>query len=165
MQSMGTQNLNCMKLTTAQITAIYGEPCNEANFVKIDLPFPMRLAWKTDTTVTKISCHKKIAVRLKAVLSDILDIYGYDKIHSLGIDLFGGCFNCRPMRGGNQPSRHSWAIAIDLDPERNQLKETRSTARFARPEYTPMIDAFYKYNFLSLGREENRDFMHFETSI
>jgi hypothetical protein len=67
------------------------------------------------------------------VFNDILKEYGYEKIVELGIDLYGGCFNFRKMRGGSDYSRHSWGIALILDPARNLL-ETSKTARFARPK-------------------------------
>ena len=151
-------------VTTAQLMAKYGKP-NETGkgyLVTIKLPYPMRLSWAKDTKVSKMSCHKLVADKFLAVFNDLLDHYGYDKIVELGIDLFGGCFNYRKMRGGNDFSRHSWGLAVDLDPERNKLKETSRTARFARPEYKPMIDIFYKHGFVSLGIERNYDWMHFE---
>ena len=129
---------------------------------QIDLPYAMRLAWDKDVVVKKLTCHKAIATALRAVFDEILKVYGLVKIQQLGIDLFGGCFNYRKMRGGSEFSIHSWALAIDLDPERNLLKETSRTARFARPEYKQMIDIFYKHGFISLGREKNYDWMHFQ---
>jgi len=122
----------------------------------------MGLAWDLETKVTRMRCHNLVADKFLAVFNDLLEHYGYDKIVELGIDLFGGCFNYRKMRGGSAWSTHAWGIAIDLDPGRNKLRETSRTARFARPEYKPMIDIFYKHGFESLGVEKNYDWMHFQ---
>jgi hypothetical protein len=151
-------------ITTPQLIAKYGKPTQDgkAYLVTIALPYPMRLAWDKNSKVTKMRCHKLVAQQFSNVFMEILQVYGLPKIQELGIDLFGGCFNFRAMRGGSDYSRHSWAVAIDLDPERNQLKETSATARFSRPEYKQMIDIFYKHGFESLGREKNYDWMHFQ---
>ena len=150
-------------LKTNEIIYKYGKPDQNGTYlVSIKLPYPMRLAWDKNTKVNTIRCHKLVAQNFTNVFNDLLNHYGLAKIQELGIDLFGGCFNFRAMRGGSDYSRHSWGIAIDLDPERNQLKETSKTARFARPEYKPMIDIFYKHGFVNLGVEKNYDWMHFE---
>lgn len=150
--------------TTKDFIAKYGMPTQDGKgyLTNVKLPYPMRIAWDKNTTVNSIRCHKDIAVPLTNVFNDLLKQYGIDNIKSLGIDLFGGCFNFRKMRGGSDYSVHSWGLAIDLDPERNQLKETSKTARFARLEYKPMIDIFYKHGFISLGKEKNYDWMHFQ---
>ena len=150
-------------LKTNEIIKKYGKPNQQGSYLTtITLPYPMRLAWDLNTSVTKMRCHKAVADDFTKVFNDLLSHYGYEKIKELGIDLFGGCFNFRQMRGGSDYSRHSWGIAIDLDPARNKLKETSRTARFARPEYKPMIDIFYKHGFINLGVEKNYDWMHFE---
>ncbi len=150
-------------LNTAQIIKQFGQPNQKGTYLTtIKLPYPMRLSWDKKTKVTKMSCHKLVAQQFTDIFNDLLAYYGYEKIVELGIDLFGGCFNFRAMRGGLDYSRHSWGIAIDLDPERNLLHETSKTARFARLEYKPMIDIFYKHGFISLGKEKNYDWMHFE---
>ena len=150
-------------LKTNEIIYKYGKPDQNGTYlVSIKLPYPMRLAWDKNTKVNTMRCHKLVAQNFTNAFNEILSVYGLAKIKDLGIDLFGGCFNFRAMRGGSDYSHHSWGIAIDLDPERNQLKETSKTARFARPEYKPMIDIFYKHGFVNLGVEKNYDWMHFE---
>ena len=149
-------------LSTSEIIKKYGKPGDTKNFVVIDLPYPMRVSWDLKTTIKKLQCHKLVATALLAVFNELLQVYGYARIKELGIDLYGGCYNFRQMRGGTEWSRHSWAIAIDLDPERNQLKENHTTARFARQEYKAMIDIFYKHGFVGLGREKDYDWMHFQ---
>lgn len=150
-------------LTTAQMVERYGRPNQSGTYlVSVPMPFPMRLAWDTAVVVKSIRCHKLEAGRVRLIFEQILQYYGPDKVRELGIDLFGGCFNFRQMRGGSDWSKHSWGTAIDLDPARNKLQETKATARFARPEYAPMIDIFEANGWASLGRSRNFDWMHFE---
>lgn len=152
-------------LTTAQLNKKYGIPnlTGKGYLVYIDLPFPMKLAWSRKTIVKRIQCHKLIAEQLKKALNDILCHYGIDEIIRLQIDIYGGCFNYRFMRGSTKTlSVHSYGCAIDIDPDRNLLHETSKTARFARKEYKAMIDIFYLNGFESMGRERNFDWMHFQ---
>jgi len=151
-------------MTTNDIVKKYGLPneTGEGYLTTILLPYPMKLAWDLDTKVSKMRCHKLAAEAFLNVFNDLLAEYGMKEIERLGIDLFGGCFNYRKMRGGTSWSTHAWAIAIDLDPARNKLKETAKTARFARPEYQKMIDIFYRHGFISLGIEKNYDWQHFQ---
>lgn len=148
-------------LTTSEIIAHYGQP-GSANLIQMETPYPMRIAWDTSTTVSHIQVHKLVAPALRAVLDELLATYGLAEIQRLGIDLFGGCYNYRKQRGGSDWSRHAWGIAIDLDPARNQLKQTNKTAQFAKPDYKKMIEIFYKHGFKGLGPEKNYDWMHFE---
>jgi D-alanyl-D-alanine carboxypeptidase len=152
-------------LTTAQMIERYGAPNQSGTYlVSVPLPFPMRLAWDTSATVKTMRCHNYEAPRVRLIFEQILQKYGIAKVQALGIDLFGGCFNFRQMRGGSDWSKHSWGTAIDLDPERNKLNETKATARFARPEYAPMIDIFERNGWASLGRLKDYDWMHFEAA-
>jgi len=148
-------------LTTKQLYEKYGTPTESGSeyLVTIKLPYTFMFG---KIPVNKMRCHKLVDDKFIAVFNDILSHYGIEEIKRLGIDRYGGCFNYRVMRGGTELSRHSWGVAIDLDPARNTLKETSKTARFARIEYKPMIDIFYKHGFISLGREKNYDWMHFE---
>jgi len=148
-------------MTTSQIITKYGEPGPE-NQVLMQLPYPMVIAWDKAKTTSRMQCHKLLVPNFTRVFTQILEKYGLDNIRALGIDLFGGSYNFRKMRGGNEWSRHSWGIAIDLDPERNPLKASKKTAQFAKPSYKPMIEIFYANGFIGLGPEKDYDWMHFE---
>ena len=150
-------------LTDQQIRAKYGEPGDLDNFVVIDLPYPMRIAWDTKAVVKRMQCHKLAANPFKAVFSDLLAHYGLPELQRLGIDLFGGCVNIRKMRGSTiRWSRHAWGIAIDLDPARNGLKTKKPIAQFSKAEYKPMLDIFAKHGFVGYGPAKDYDWMHFE---
>jgi hypothetical protein len=133
------------------------------NQTSIQLPYAMRLAWDTKVSLNKITCHEKVAEPLGRIFAKLLSEYGYDKLVELGIDLFGGCLNVRLKRGSASSwSIHSWGVAVDLDPDRNQLRETSRTARFAMPEYLAMWKIIESEGAQSLGRVKNYDWMHWQ---
>lgn len=142
------------------IRSFYGEPAS--NLKTVATPYELKLAWDVKTTVSRITCHKKVADSLLGILEDLRDHYGLEKIKELGLDLYGGAFNNRKMRGGKKLSTHSWGVAIDLDPARNRLRWDRSKAQFAKPEYSFLLDAFAAEGWVSLGEAKNYDWMHFQ---
>lgn len=148
----------------SEMEKYFGKADSQGSYlVTIDLPYTM---YYDKQPVKKMRCHKKVAQAFLNVFKDLLAHYGESKLNELEITDFGGCFNYRLMRGSNTKlSAHSWGTAIDLDANRNMLKENHTTARFARPEYKDMIDIFEKHGFASLGRLEDRDYMHFQYGL
>jgi hypothetical protein len=144
------------------VPQFYGEPGKHQ--AMLDLPFPMRLAWDTDTIIRRFSIHEKAHASAASALARIRDHYGEDAIRALGLDLFGGCLNVRAMRGGKALSMHSWGIAIDVDPEHNPLRWGRDKARMAGPDYAPFLDIWESEGWISLGRERNYDWMHVQAA-
>jgi peptidoglycan hydrolase-like protein with peptidoglycan-binding domain len=134
------------------------------NQTSLQLPYPMYLAWDKDSVVSKITCHEKVHDSLERILKNTLDHYGIATIKELKLDSFGGCLNVRKMRGGSSWSIHSWGAAIDLDPDRNQLKWDKTRAYFARPEYAPFWKIVEAEGWTSLGKARNYDFMHMQAA-
>lgn len=128
------------------------------------LPFPMVIAWSPKQKIQKFSCHKLVKAPLERIFQRTLDYYGYEKIKELRLHYWGGCLNVRKLRGGSSWSMHSWGIAVDLDPENNQLRWGRDRATFARPAYNKFWEFVYDEGAISLGKERNYDFMHFQFS-
>jgi len=151
------------KAYTTAFDNLYG-PVGESNLVRITFPYPMKLAWAPYSKVTSTKCHKKVADSAVRVLSSVLAHYGQDKISELRLDVFGGCYNKRPIRGGSKWSMHSWGVAFDFDPARNQLKWGREKASFAKPEYNFWWQAWEAEGWTSLGRERNFDWMHVQAA-
>lgn len=150
------------KQNYSELVRFYGEV--GTNQTTLDLPYEMKLAWDLGKKIKRITCHVKVKDSLERIFKKTLEHYGLEKIQELRLDVFGGCLNVRKMRGGSSYSMHSWGIAVDLDPDRNQLKWGRDRAVFAKPDY----EAFWKIvedeGGVSLGRERNMDWMHFQFS-
>jgi hypothetical protein len=152
--------------TTAALNAFYGQAMESGNpnLTSLVLPYPMVIAWDPGKTATKITCHKKVKDSVNRVLTNVLSHYGIQKIKDLRLDYFGGCFNFRKMRGGTSLSTHSWGIALDFDPERNQLKWGSDRAVFAKPDYIRWWELWEAEGWVSLGRQRNYDWMHVQAA-
>jgi hypothetical protein len=134
------------------------------NQTKLELPYKLKLAWDSSTKLTKITCHEKVAKSLYTIFENTLKTYGEKEISKLKLDLFGGCLNVRKMRGGSAWSIHSWGAAVDLDPDRNQLKWAKPRASFSKLEYKNFWEIVESEGWVSLGRERNYDWMHFQAA-
>lgn len=152
--------------TPAALTAFYGPamPNGNPELVSMNLPYPMVIAWDPGKTVTKITCHRLVKDSISRVLTNVHTVYGIEKIRALRLHYFGGCFNYRLMRGGTQLSTHSWGIALDFDPENNQLQWGRDRALFAKPDYINWWECWEKEGWVSLGRQRNYDWMHVQAA-
>ncbi len=128
------------------------------------LPYPMKLAWDKDTIIKKITLHKKVGQSAQRALEAIKNHYGIGEIDFLGLNIFGGGLNVREMRGGTKYSMHSWGIAIDFDPENNQLRWGRDKAKLARPECEQFWKCWEAEGWVSLGKERNYDWMHVQAA-
>lgn len=150
----------CWTPSDKQMISKFGYP--GSNLTIINLPYKMRLAWDLTTPVTKATCHKLFADPLEASLKEIHDAYGYEKIVALRLDRTGGIYNKRRKRGGSTWSAHAFAVAIDIDPDNNQLRWKKPRAKFSGDEYKPMRDAFARNGIMSLGECYDFDWMHFQ---
>lgn len=144
------------------VPAFYGAVGTDQ--VQIDIPFEMYLAWSKSTRLRKMTLHRKVAASAERVLQRVTALYSATERKTLGIDLFGGSLNVRKMRGGTNFSMHSWGIAIDFDPERNQLQTHAPKARLSQPDAVPFWAAWEHEGWLSLGRARNFDWMHIQAA-
>lgn len=101
--------------------------------------------------------HKKIASNLSNVFFEIRDRKLDKYIDAADTIQNGGCFVARhQFFDRTKPlSRHSWAIAFDLNPSQNKP----GTNGNINPE---IIEIFNKYNFYWGGNFKYKDPMHFE---
>jgi hypothetical protein len=137
----------------------FGQPGTGLTQVKI--PYKLRLSW-SGQEVGSVTCHKEVAEALVSVLEETLNIYGQRDIEMLGLNLYGGSYSDRAVRGGTKKSMHAWGIAFDFDPANNRLRWDHRSASFAKAEYEPWVAAWYRRGAINLGRERNYDWMHFQ---
>lgn len=150
----------------AEMVRAYGEPGdkNKRNTAGVvNLPFPFIIAWDKSKRVSRFFAHEKAAPVFESIFKNAARHFGEDEYRRLGLDLFGGCYNGRLMRGSKTSwSTHAWGVAVDLDPEHNQLRWGKGRARFANEAYLPFWKIVEAHDCVSLGRARDYDWMHFQ---
>ncbi len=140
-------------------TSVYGKP-GQVKLTKITPPYQMYYA---GSKVGSISVNEHIADRVQNILKEALDHYGEEGIKKYHLDQYSGCYNDRGISGGTAKSMHAWAVAIDIDGANNpDRKDVNGTDPLAQPEVSAFWDIVEKYGGYSLGRQSNRDWMHFQ---
>lgn len=142
----------------------YGEPC-EMLLTSVTCPWQLRLDWDLSTVTRNISIHNKLSDSLVLILNKVYAHYGEAGIRKHGLDRYGGSYNCRKKRGSNSSwSTHAWGIAIDWFPSRNKLKWRSDRASLADPALDYWWECWEQEGWLSLGRSEDRDWMHVQAA-
>jgi hypothetical protein len=153
--------------------AFYGNPrgrngqpsakWESANLVRLTPPWQMYYDKKP---IKSMRIHKLVCASALRAMEQIWIAYGKNQktMDDLGLSIFGGSYNFRLMRGGSRLSMHSWGIAIDFDPARNQLHWPQAKARLGRSDCTPFWEAWEKEGWVSLGRKKNYDWMHIQAA-
>lgn len=149
-------------LTIAQVKARFGEfairdaggdaveidpAWLDANIVEVELP-----------QLGLFRCHRLVVPYVRGVISELTRSGVIDLIDPADFQVAGGCFNPRFNRGGDPGyslSRHSWGIAIDINPSTNSYGATPSLS-------ASVIEAFRRWGFSWGGTWGVPDGMHFE---
>lgn len=148
--------------TQAQVrsgNSIFGKPGNENALISITPPYTL---YYEGTPVRTIRVHKLIAEPVQQALREVLQHYGAEEIHRLGLDLYSGSYNYRSTSSGTALSMHAWGIALDFDAEHNTYSMHTPAARYSGTAYTKWWEIWESKGATSLGRERDIDWMHLQ---
>jgi hypothetical protein len=134
-----------------------------AHLTRIELPYPMVLAWDLAVTIRKLTCHKLVADSLLRVFNGILQHYGSPAdVKTARMHLFGGCYNYRRVSGSGRLSTHAWGAGVDLDPDRNGLGRPYDENAGMMP--MAVVHIFEAEGWRWGGKFSRPDCMHFQAT-
>lgn len=117
------------------------------------IPFAMALSWAPSVRVTHIQCNHLLVSVITTVCNKLVS----EGLQTL-ITTFGGCYAFRAQRRShNKLSAHAWGIALDINPETNEL----GTEGNMDPRIVKIFEDngfYWGGNFLGI----HRDPMHFQ---
>jgi hypothetical protein len=143
------------------LTRFYGRPGHVA-MDNVIVPWHMIYNEPPHPPIPHFAMHVKCVPAMNRILQNIWDHYAHSQqaIEHIGMNIWGGAYNPRKIRGSNRWSVHAWAAAVDFDPDHNEMSlSPHAPYRMAQP----VIDAFKAEGATWGGDFKGRkDFMHFE---
>ena len=145
-----------------------GPPGTATNLSRAKPVMALRMSWKMDYTVKSFDCHKILVPHIEAIYAELSKLDPM-LIRKSGVEIWGGCYNLRPIRGTESRDRppfstHSWGAAIDVDPVRNGLYIKAPRANLSNPDFQEIHLIWARHGFLNMGHVIGRDYMHYEAS-
>lgn len=127
---------------------------------RIGLPFTI---YYNLIPIKSLKVHKKCADSLLRVFERLAEVYPNKTLReSAGILEYNGLYNPRIKRGSlNSWSMHSWAIAIDINANKNGNRVSWPVNATMSIE---VMECFAKEGWLSAGAFWGRDAMHFQAT-
>lgn len=146
--------------------SIFGQHGTEDGFTppmtSIRLPFALHLYGESHNILEKISCNTACATALEAVFHRLAEQFPNTGTRKkAGVLDYYGIYNPRFSRNARVWSMHSYAIAIDLDANRNNNRSHWPTRSKMSIE---IMECFAQEGFLSAGAFWSRDAMHFQAT-
>lgn len=128
------------------------------NMVKWVPPYTIYYSDGKRTPLKTIFLHKKVVDVFTAAYTEVKNTFEPKEIDALRLNISGGAFNYRVVRGGNRLSTHAFGIAIDMDPARNPYPKKWKEGMINRE----FCDILMRNGIWWRGHNGDIDPMHFQ---
>ena len=128
------------------------------NIVKWTPPYQLYYSDGNRTKLKTLFLHKKVVNVYTAAYTEVMNTFDPKEINALRLNISGGTYNYRVVRGGNRLSTHAFGIAIDMDPARNPYPKAWKEGMINRE----FCDILMKHGIWWRGLHRDKDPMHFQ---
>lgn len=128
------------------------------NIVKWEPPYKLFYSDGKRTPLKTLLLHKKVVPVFTSAYTEVMNTFSPQEIKDLRLDISGGTYNYRVVRGGNRLSTHAFGIAIDMDPARNPYPKVWKEGMINRE----FCNILMRHGIWWRGYKGDVDAMHFQ---